>query len=94
MCVCVRACVSVCVCAPACVCVIFWSLIYIIYVFMGTKLTYKFGPRHEKTCLRVIANSKSTDQHAHPRSLISTLAIRLMETSISRLATGEMSIFC
>ena len=47
-------------------------------------------PQREKTCLRGIANNNGADQPAHPHSLISAFAIRLME---SRLATGEISIF-
>ena len=39
------------------------------------------------------ANNKGADQPAHPRSLISTFAIRLLENIISRIATGEISIF-
>ena len=35
-----------------------------------------YGPRREKTCLRGFANNTGADQPAHPRSLISTFAIR------------------
>ena len=52
-----------------------------------------FGPRRKKTCLRRFANNKGTDQPAHLRSLISAFVIRLLESTISRLATSEMSIF-
>ena len=51
------------------------------------------GPRREKTCLRGVANSTGTDQLAHPRSLISGFVIRFMESTICKLATGEISIF-
>ena len=51
------------------------------------------GPRREKICLRGFANNKGADQAAHPRSLISTFVIRLLECIISRLATREVSIF-
>ena len=53
----------------------------------------KYGPRREKTCLLRFANNKGADQPAHPRNLISAFVIRLLESIISRLATGEISIF-
>ena len=51
------------------------------------------GPRREKTSLRGFDNNKCPDQPAHPRSLISTFVIRVLEGTISRLATSEISIF-
>ena len=39
------------------------------------------------------ANNKDTDQPAHPRSLVRAFVIRLLEIIISRLASGEISIF-
>ena len=51
------------------------------------------GPRREKICLWRVANNTGADQPAHPRSLISAFAIRLLESIISRLATGNISIF-
>ena len=51
-----------------------------------------FGPQREKTCLRGFANNTGADQPAHPRSLISAFVIRFLESSIYRLATGEISI--
>ena len=51
------------------------------------------GPRREKTCLRGFANNKGADQPAHPRSLISAFVIRILDSIISKLATGEISIF-
>ena len=51
------------------------------------------GPRREKTCRRGLANNKGADQPAHPRSLISTFVIGLLESTISKLATSEISIF-
>ena len=50
-------------------------------------------PRCEKTCLRRLANTKDADQPAHPRSLISVFVIRCLESTISELATSEISIF-
>ena len=51
------------------------------------------GPRREKSCLRGFANNKDADQPAHPRRLISAFVIRFLESSISKLATSEHSIF-
>ena len=39
------------------------------------------------------ANNKGTDQPAHPRSLISTFVIRLLESIVSRLAASNILIF-
>ena len=47
------------------------------------------GPRREKACLWWFANNKDADQPARPRSLISAFVIRLLESIISRLATGK-----
>ena len=52
-----------------------------------------FGPRREKTCLRGVANNTSADQPAHPRSLISAFVIRVLKSTISKLATSEISVF-
>ena len=52
-----------------------------------------YRPRREKTCLRGFANNTGADQPAHAGSLISTFVIRLMESIICKLATGEISIF-
>ena len=51
------------------------------------------GPRREETCLQRFANNKDADQPAHPRSLVIAFVIRLLESSIPRLATREISIF-
>ena len=58
--------------------------------FDGDSLT---GPQREKTCLRRFANNKGADQPAHPRSLISANIIRYLESIISRLTIGEISVF-
>ena len=50
------------------------------------------GPRHEKNCLRGVANKKGADQPALPRSLFSAFVICLLETIIFRLAMSEISI--
>ena len=51
------------------------------------------GPRREKTCLRGFVNNTGAEQPAHPRRLISAIVVRLSRSSISRLATSEISIF-
>ena len=51
------------------------------------------GPRREKTCLRGFANNTGADQPAHLRSLISAFVIRILDSTILNLATGEISIF-
>ena len=38
------------------------------------------------------ANNTGADQPAHPRSLISAFVIRFFESTICKLATGEISI--
>ena len=52
-----------------------------------------FGPRREKTCLRGVANNTGADQPAHPRSLISAFVICVLKSTISKLATSEISVF-
>ena len=52
-----------------------------------------FGPRREKTCLRGFANNTGADQPAHPRRLISAFVIRVLKSTISKLATSEISVF-
>ena len=52
-----------------------------------------YGPRRDKTCLRRFANSKGADQPAQPRSLISAFVIRGLESTITKLAMSEISIF-
>ena len=55
--------------------------------------TCVIGPRREKTCLRGVANNTGADQPAHPRSLISAFVIRVLKSTISKLATSEISVF-
>ena len=52
----------------------------------------KYGPRREKTCLWGFANNTGADQPAQPCSLISTFVIRVLESIICVLATGEILI--
>ena len=51
------------------------------------------GPHREKTCLRGFANNTGADQPAHPRSPISAFVFRFLESTICKLATGEILIF-
>ena len=39
------------------------------------------------------ANNTSADQPAHPRSLISAFVVRVLESTISKLAKNEISFF-
>ena len=48
-------------------------------VYLATKWALM-----EKTCLWWFGNNKGADQPAHPRSLISTFVIGLLESIISR----------
>ena len=50
------------------------------------------GPRREKTCLRGFANNTGANQPAHLRSLISAFVIRLLESTLCKLNTSEISI--
>ena len=50
-----------------------------------------YGPRREKTCLRGFANNTGADHPAHTRSLISAFVIRVLESTIAKLATSEIS---
>ena len=51
------------------------------------------GPRREKTCLQGFVNNTGADQPAHPRRLIGAFVIRVLESTISKLATSEISTF-
>ena len=51
-----------------------------------------YGPRREKTCFRGFANNTGADQPAHPRSLISAFVIRVLESTIFKLATSGISV--
>ena len=51
------------------------------------------GPRREKTCLRGLANNTGTDQPAQRRSLIRAFIIRILDSIICKLATGEIIVF-
>ena len=63
------------------------------YDFTLQNCVYIIGPRREKTCLREFANNTGADQPAHPRRLISAFVIRILESIIYGLATGQISSF-
>ena len=46
-----------------------------------------------KTCLSGFANNKGPDQPVHRHSLISSFVVRLLESTLSKLASSEFSIF-
>ena len=60
------------------------------YMYLGIII---IGPQREKHCLRGLASNKGADKPAHLRSLISAFVIRLLESTITRLAKSEISIF-
>ena len=51
------------------------------------------GPGHAKMCLMTYANNKGADQPVHPRSLISTLVVRCLDSMIYILAVSKVSRF-
>ena len=50
-----------------------------------------YEPGHEKMCLMSYANNKGADQPAHPRRLISALAVRCLDSIISLDSIAEIS---
>ena len=67
--------------------------LYIFILWLSTYQTVSFGPCREKTCLQGFVNNKGADQPVHWRSLISPFVIRFLESTICKLATGEILIF-
>ena len=53
---------------------------------------YKWASTRENTPLGFV-NNKGADQPAHTRSLNSVFVIHVLESTISKLATSEISIF-
>ena len=51
-----------------------------------------YGPQHEKTCFQGFANNTGADQTAHSRSLISAFVIRILESTIFKLAASKISV--
>ena len=68
-------------------------MIDLFYCQIGQRRQYDNGPRCEKNCLRDLANNKGADQPAHLQSLLSAFVICFLESTICKLATGEISIF-
>ena len=52
-----------------------------------------YGPQCEKIYLRRFPNYIGADQPGRPRSLISAFVIHVLESSISKLASSEISFF-
>ena len=68
----------------------------LLLVWDGTTLAYGrnfilFKPGHEKMCLMSYANNKGAVQTSHPRSLISALVNRCLDSIISLDSTAEIS---
>ena len=57
------------------------------------RILYKKWASTRETCLQEFANNTGADQPAHPCSLISAFIIRLLESTICKLPTGEISLF-
>ena len=53
----------------------------------------QYGPQRKTTFLWVFGNSKGADQPAHLQRLIHTFVFRFLACFVSKLATGEISIF-
>ena len=62
-------------------------------ILSGDKNLPSIEPQREETCLRGLANNTGADQPAHPCSLISAFVIRVLESTISKLAPSEISVF-
>ena len=60
-------------------------------IFHDTKHYSKIGPGHVKMCLMSYANNKGADQTAHSHSLISTFAVRCLDSMICILALSKVS---
>ena len=73
---------------------IFLYIYTLMFFFFFVSMQYMLiGPGHAKTCLMPYANNKSADQPAHPRSLISTLVVRWLDSMICMLAISKVSRF-
>ena len=58
----------------------------ILKVFIIGACCYEYEPRHEKICLMPYANNKGAYQPVHPRSQISTIVVRCVNSIISIVA--------
>ena len=63
--------------------------LYCVISRLNTK--YYMGLDARKPVFRRFANNTGADQPAHPRSLISAFVIRVLLSTISKLATSEIS---
>ena len=64
------------------------------YTYKHVSHLQIIGPRHEKTFLRVFTNNKGADQPAHPRSLICTSVIHILEVSNLSLLQAKFQSSC
>ena len=64
-----------------------------ISLYIQERWLRTFGPHREKTCLQRVANNKGADQPASPRSQMGDFVIRVLESTIPKLATSEISFF-
>ena len=64
-----------------------------VHLYACTLTYLDMGLDARKPVFGGLANNNGADQLAHPRSLISAFAIRILESFICRLGTGEISIF-
>ena len=63
------------------------------FLLIGNTYNPSYGPLRKKTCLRGSTNNTGADQPAFTRSLISAFVIRSLESSISKRASSEITIF-
>ena len=75
-----------------------WEIIKLIFdytIIEGPvdRVYTPYGPRRKKICLWGFANNTDVDQPALLPSLVSVFVIRFLESTICKLATGEISIF-
>ena len=59
---------------------------------MSSGVIFAYESGHEKKCLMSYANNKGADQHAHPRSLISTFVVHCLDSIISLDSIAEISL--
>ena len=65
----------------------------ILLIFIGLTSLVLTEPCHAKTCFMQYANNKDADQPKHPRSLISILVVRSLESIISIFLISKISSF-
>ena len=61
-------------------------------IFLGYTISKIMWASTRENLSSGFANNTGADQPAHPRSLISAFVIRFFESTICKLATGEISI--